>query len=238
MILYPAIDIKGGKCVRLMQGRFNEVTVYADNPADMAKKWRDLGAEYIHVVDLDGARDGITVNGDVVKEIVKVSGLPVQLGGGIRDMYAVDYALSLGVSRVILGTAAVKNPAFVKEVVKKYGNKIAVGIDAKNGYAATHGWERVSNISAIELAKSMCEYGVQTIIYTDIATDGMLKGPNLLAMQEMAQSVSADIIASGGVSVVEDISALTKTGVRGAIIGKALYTGGVDLKAALIAAKE
>ncbi len=230
MIIYPAIDIKDGKCVRLTQGKFNDVTVYGDNPFEIAKQFANKGAKFVHTVDLDGAKEGRRINAKVISDIVSHCGeIPVQLGGGIRDMEAVKEALSLGVSRVIIGTAAAENPDFVREAVAKYGDKIAVGIDAKDGYAATHGWEKVSRVTAIDLAKKMEAFGVKTIIYTDIATDGMLKGPNLSAMEEMVNAVSCDIIASGGVSSMEDIFALEKTGVAGAIVGKAIYSKSIDL---------
>jgi len=228
MIIYPAIDIKGGKCVRLSQGRFDDVTIYSNKPSEIAQSFANAGAKYIHVVDLDGAKEGKRINADVIKSIAEI-GVPVQLGGGIRDMAAIESALKLGVTRVIIGTAAAENPDFVKEAAEKYGDKIAVGIDAKNGIAATHGWEKESGISALVLAKQMTDFGVKTIIYTDIATDGMLQGPNIEATAEMAEKISADIIASGGVSCMEDIKKLSKTGVSGAIVGKAIYAGMVDL---------
>ncbi len=230
MIIYPAIDIKEGKCVRLTQGKFDDVTVYYDEPYKIAEEFVKKGAKFVHTVDLDGAKEGKRINATVISDIAKHCGdIPVQLGGGIRDIKAVNEAFELGVSRVIIGTAAAENPDFVEEAVKNFGNKIAVGIDAKDGYAATHGWEKVSKIKAVELAKQMEQIGVATIIYTDIATDGMLKGPNLAAMTEMVSSVNCDIIASGGVSSIKDLEALSKTGVSGAIVGKAIYSKNIDL---------
>ena len=199
MIVYPAIDIKDGACVRLSQGKFDEVCRYTDKP--------------------------------YIKEIVQKAGdIPVQIGGGVRDMLSLEKTLALGVRRVVIGTAAVNNPAFVQEAVRKYGDHIAVGIDAKDGFAATHGWEQVSRIKAVDLAKQMEDYGVGTIIYTDIATDGMLQGPNVAAMQEMSKAVSCDIIASGGVSCKDDVLRLKETGVAGVIIGKAIYAGRINLE--------
>ncbi len=231
MIIYPAIDIKGGKCVRLTQGKFDDVTVYCDEPYKIAAEFVKKGAEFVHTVDLDGAKEGKRINAKVISDITAhCAKIPVQLGGGIRDMKAVEEAFELGISRVIIGTAATENPDFVKEAVEKYGDKIAVGIDAKDGYAATHGWEKVSTIKAVELAKQMEKCGVSTIIYTDIATDGMLKGPNIKAMCEMVEALeTCKVIASGGVSSMEDIYALRKTGVAGVIVGKAIYSGNINL---------
>ncbi|WHH58909.1 1-(5-phosphoribosyl)-5-[(5-phosphoribosylamino)methylideneamino]imidazole-4-carboxamide isomerase [Petroclostridium sp. X23] len=238
MILYPAIDIRQGKCVRLVQGSFSDMTVYSDHPVQMAQKWEQNGAEFIHLVDLDGALSGKSINSEVITEIAKTVNVPVQLGGGIRSMDTIQFYLDNGINRVILGTSAVKNPALVKEAVEKYGNRIVVGIDAKDGMAAVGGWEEVSAVTAVELALKMQDMGVQTIIYTDIAKDGMLQGPNVEAMKEMVDHLVIDVIASGGVSTLEDIVKLTGTGVQGAIIGKALYTGNIDLVDALRVAKE
>ena len=231
MIIYPAIDLRGGKCVRLLQGDYDQTTIYSDSPVEMAKKWENLGARWLHVVDLDGARQEAS-NRSVICEIAKTLSIPVQTGGGIRTMEDIDELLSRGISRVILGTIAVKNPDFVAEAVAKYGERVAVGIDAKNGYAAISGWEEVSQWKAIDLALVMKAKGVKHIIYTDIATDGMLKGPNLAAMTEMATAFGPGIIASGGVGQTSDLVNLTKTGVSGAIVGKAIYTGSVDLQEA------
>ncbi|MCI9625425.1 MAG: 1-(5-phosphoribosyl)-5-[(5-phosphoribosylamino)methylideneamino]imidazole-4-carboxamide isomerase [Clostridia bacterium] len=231
MIVYPAIDIKDGACVRLSQGKFDEVCRYTDKPYTMAEEFVRTGAHWIHTVDLDGARDGERKNAQAIKEIVQKAGdIPVQIGGGVRDMLSLEKTLALGVRRVVIGTAAVNNPAFVQEAVRKYGDHIAVGIDAKDGFAATHGWEQVSRIKAVDLAKQMEDYGVGTIIYTDIATDGMLQGPNVAAMQEMSKAVSCDIIASGGVSCKDDVLRLKETGVAGVIIGKAIYAGRINLE--------
>ena len=230
MRIYPAIDIKDGKCVRLLKGDYNEVTVYGDSPVQMALRWESEGGEYIHVVDLDGAKAGQGVNAAIIADICKSVKVPVQTGGGIRSMEDIDTKINAGVARVIIGTQAVKNPQLVEEAVKKYGDKIAVGIDAKNGYVAVAGWEEVSTETAIDFAKKMEKIGVKTIIYTDIATDGTLAGPNVEAMREMASAVSMDVIASGGIGCEADIESLKATGVEGVIVGKALYTDRVDLK--------
>ena len=235
MVIYPAIDIKQGKCVRLTQGRFSDVTVYSDSPVEMAKKWEQAGAKYIHLVDLDGALAGQSVNFEVIRQIAAEVSVPVQMGGGIRSLETIKNILDSGVTRVILGTSAVKNQQLVKEAVELYKERIVVGIDAKDGMVAIEGWEQVSEFKAVEFAKIMQEIGVKTIVYTDIACDGMLTGPNLAAMQEMAQSLDIDVVASGGVGSIEDIVALKPTGVEGVIVGRALYTGNVDLEKALAA---
>lgn len=238
MRLYPAIDMIDGKCVRLIQGDYNKKTTFAEDPLEVALKWQECGGDLIHLVDLDGARSGDMPNFEIITRIAKEVNLPIEVGGGIRDMKAIERYLENGIHRVILGTAAIKNPQLVKEAVKAYGNRIVVGIDAKDGMVAVSGWEEVSQVSALTLAKRMEDSGVGTIIYTDIATDGMLNGPNLGAMQEMAEYVSLDIVASGGVTNIDDLRALSKTGVEGAIIGKALYTGHIDLKEAVKVCKE
>ena len=229
MRLYPAIDMIDGQCVRLVQGDYSQKTTFSEDPLAVALRWQEQGGELIHLVDLDGARNGEMPNFDTVCRIAKELDIPVEIGGGIRDMRAVSQYLEHGVHRVILGTAAIKSPEFVKEAVREYGKRIVVGIDAKDGMVAISGWEEVSRISALSLAKQMEEIGVSTLIYTDIATDGMLKGPNLSAMQEMAEYVSVDVVASGGVSSLNDLEQLKKTGVEGAIVGKALYTGHIKL---------
>ena len=237
MKIYPAIDIKGGNCVRLLQGRFSDVTVYGDNPAKMAKKWESEGGEFIHVVDLDGALKGHGVNADAIKEICKSVSVPVQTGGGIRTMEDIEAKLDCGIARVIIGTKAVSDSEFVKRAVDKYGDKIVIGIDAKDGMVAIEGWEKTSEFTAVEFAKKMTTIGVKTIVYTDIATDGTLKGPNIAAMAEMVKAADADIIASGGIGSIEHIKSLIPTGVEGVIVGRALYTGNVDLRDAISAAR-
>ena len=218
MRIYPAIDIKDGKCVRLFKGQFSDVTVYGDSPAEMAKKWESLGGEYIHVVDLDGALKGHGVNAAKIKEICESVNVPVQTGGGIRTMEDIEAKLACGIDRVIIGTKAVSDSEFVKRAVDKYGKKIVIGIDAKDGMVAIEGWEKTSD-------------------FTDIATDGTLAGPNVNAMAEMASAVNADIIASGGVGSLDHIKSLVTTGVEGVIVGKALYTDKVDLTEAIKAVK-
>lgn len=241
MIIYPAIDIRGGRCVRLTEGRFDAETVFADDPAEVALKWAGLGAEFLHLVDLDGALAGEGKNVPVIERILQSVNIPVQLGGGIRNLETIEKLLSLGVNRLILGSAAVKNPQLVEEACKKYPGHIAVGIDAKNGDVAIEGWGKGSGEAATELAKKMAAYGVETIIYTDISRDGMLSGVNVEATAALARACGVPIIASGGVASLEDIrrvKAVESDGVQGCIIGKAIYTGAVDLKAALALAKE
>ncbi len=233
MRIYPAIDIKDGNCVRLLQGRFSDVTVYGNSPADMAAKWESLGGEFIHVVDLDGALKGSGVNAKAIEEICKRVSVPVQTGGGIRTMEDIESRLACGINRVIIGTKAVSDADFVKKAVEKYGDKIVIGIDAKDGMVAIEGWEKTSEFTAVEFAKKMVDLGVKTIVYTDIATDGTLAGPNVEAMREMASAVDADIIASGGVGSLEHILSLADTGVEGVIVGRALYTDNVNLTEAI-----
>ncbi|MDY2636977.1 MAG: 1-(5-phosphoribosyl)-5-[(5-phosphoribosylamino)methylideneamino]imidazole-4-carboxamide isomerase [Phascolarctobacterium sp.] len=241
MIIYPAIDIRGGRCVRLTEGRFDAETVFADDPAQMALKWAGLGAEFLHLVDLDGALAGEGRNLPVIQRILKSVSIPVQLGGGIRNLETIEKLLDLGVTRLILGSAAVKNPELVQEACKKYPGHIAVGIDAKNGEVAIEGWGQGSGVAATELAKKMASFGVETIIYTDISRDGMLSGVNVEATAALARACGVPIIASGGVASLDDIrrvKAVESDGVQGCIIGKAIYTGAVDLKEALALAKE
>lgn len=241
MIIYPAIDIRGGRCVRLTEGRFDAETVFADDPAEMALKWAGIGAEFLHLVDLDGALAGEGKNVPVIERILQSVNIPVQLGGGIRNLETIEKLLALGVTRLILGSAAVKNPQLVEEACKKYPGHIAVGIDAKNGEVAIEGWGKGSGVAATELAKQMAAYGVETIIYTDISRDGMLSGVNVEATAALARACGVPIIASGGVASLEDIrrvKAVEADGVQGCIIGKAIYTGAVDLKEALALAKE
>lgn len=237
MRIYPAIDIIDGACVRLVQGDYSQKTKFADDPIEVALRWQNMGGEFIHIVDLDGAKSGTMPNFDLISGIAKALDVPIEVGGGIRTMEAVEKYLSGGVQRVIIGTSALNSPEFVEEAVLKYGGRIAVGIDAKDSMVAVNGWEEVSRTSALELATSMEKIGVEHIIYTDIATDGMLKGPNLGAMEEMVSSVKTNIIASGGVTSLEDVVALKDVGVEGAIIGKALYTDRISLEEAIAAAR-
>ena len=235
MQILPAIDLRGGKCVNLVQGIAEQKTVFSDSPIDMAKRWQAEGAEYLHLVDLDGAFQGESANLHIVREIVDVLDIPAQLGGGIRNMEQLEAVLALGVHRAILGTAALKQPRLVKQACEKHGERIAVGIDAKDGMVATHGWLEVSQKSAVEFAMEMAE--VQTLIYTDIKSDGMLKGPNTEATANIVNAVSADVIASGGVTSLSDIERLKEIGASGTIIGRALYTGDLALCDAIEAAR-
>ena len=237
MLILPAIDLRNGKCVNLVQGRVKDETIFSDQPIEMAKRWEAEGAEYLHLVDLDGAFQGTSANLQIVREIVETIQIPVQLGGGIRTLAWLDRILAVGVARAILGTAALKNPGLVESACRKYGAQIAVGIDAKDELVATQGWLNVSQKSAIEFAKEMQNLGVLTIIYTDIKSDGMLKGPNMEATQGVVEAVEIDVIASGGITSVEDLTTLKSIGVSGAIIGRALYTGDLDLQSALVAAR-
>lgn len=237
MVIYPAIDVKDGRCVRLVQGRFNDVTVYSDNPVEMALKWERLGAEYLHVIDLDGARTGRPQNIAVISEMAVKLGIPLQLGGGIRSIEMIEIILCKGIERVILGTSAVKDPDLVKKALKAFEKNVVIAIDARDGIVAIEGWAKTSEFTAVGFAKKMEELGAETIIYTDISRDGMLSGPNLKAMEEMVKAVNIEVIASGGVSSIEDIKNLKDVGVAGVIVGKALYTGAVDLKEALEVAR-
>lgn len=240
MIIFPAIDIRGGKCVRLLKGDFNQETVFSDSPADMARKWQSQGAEYLHLVDLDGALAGSSKNLAAIEEILKVVDIPTELGGGIRSMEQIDKLLSLGITRVILGSVAVKNPALVKEACAKYGERIVVGIDAKDGIVAVEGWGESGNIGVIELAQKMKAAGVKTIIYTDISRDGTLSGVNVEATVKLAQESGVKIVASGGVKSLDDIKALKKqeaVGIEGVIAGKSIYMGTLALAEAIKIAK-
>ena len=233
MRLYPAIDIKNGQCVRLRQGVFNDTTVYANEPYEVAKEFEADGAKFLHIVDLDGALRGTGANDEALKKIVEHVSIPVEIGGGIRTMQDIEHRLNLGVTRVILGTKAVESPDFVKEAVEKFGaDKIVVGIDAKDGMVAIKGWETISNVDAVTLALSMKDLGVKTIIYTDISKDGMLCGPNFVQTARMVEITGMDIVASGGVSCMNDLVQLESIGVEGAILGKAIYEKRVDLKEA------
>ncbi|WP_391559104.1 1-(5-phosphoribosyl)-5-[(5-phosphoribosylamino)methylideneamino]imidazole-4-carboxamide isomerase [Robertmurraya sp.] len=234
--IYPAIDMRGGKCVRLLQGDYNQETVYGDSPFDMAKSFAEAGAEWIHMVDLDGAKDGKRVNDRFVIEAAQKLDAKVQIGGGIRTEEDILHYLNNGVSRVIIGSVAVSNPEFAIEMIQKYGEKIAIGLDAKDGYVATHGWLDTSSVTAVELGKRLAEAGAETFIFTDIATDGMLSGPNLLAVEKLAVETGKSVIASGGVSELADLRALKELvgkGVSGAIVGKAIYEGRFSVPEAL-----
>ena len=234
MRLYPAIDIKNGQCVRLRQGVFEDTTVYANEPYQVAKEFEADGAKFLHIVDLDGALRGTGANDEALKKIVENVTIPVEIGGGIRTMQDIEHRLSLGVTRVILGTKAVESPEFVKEAIEKFGaDKIVVGIDSKDGMVAIKGWETISNVDAVTLALSMKDLGVKTIIYTDISKDGMLCGPNFVQTARLVEATGMDIVASGGVSCMNDLLELEKINVEGAILGKAIYEKRVDLKEAV-----
>ena len=234
MIIFPAIDIKDKKCVRLTQGDFDKVNVYGEDPSLMAKKWADDGAEFIHVVNLNGSRDEIGINDETLSKVAKSVDVPIQVGGGIRDEKRVKELLDLGINRVIVGTMAIENKELLKELIEKYkADKIVVSIDAKNGKVATHGWEKVSDIDSVDLCKELEQIGVKTIVYTDISKDGMLEGPNFDIYKELSQKTSLDIIASGGVTSIEDVKRLLDMNMYGAIIGKALYDNRIDLKEVL-----
>ncbi len=234
MIIIPAIDLKDGKCVRLLQGKKEEVTVYSDDPASMAKQWEGLGAELLHVVDLDGAFTGEQKNFDSIRAIRDAIDIPIELGGGIRDIKRIEKLIDLGVDRTIIGTSAAKDPGMVKEACKKFPGKVIVGIDAKDGKVAVKGWVEVTELDAIEFAKDMQDAGTAGIIYTDISRDGMLTGPNLDAMAKMVKAVDIPVIASGGVSKLDDIKNLKQIeNLWGVITGKALYAGAMDLKEAI-----
>ncbi|MBI5598852.1 MAG: 1-(5-phosphoribosyl)-5-[(5-phosphoribosylamino)methylideneamino]imidazole-4-carboxamide isomerase [Deltaproteobacteria bacterium] len=234
MLIIPAIDIKGGRCVRLRQGLMDEETVYSENPPEVALGWESKGAGLLHLVDLDAAVGGKTTNFSVIRDIASIVKIPVQIGGGIRDRAAAETYLSLAnVKRIILGTAAYEDPGFTKRLCGEYPGRIAVGIDAKDGMAAIKGWLSVTKTPAITLAVSFENSGVACLIYTDISRDGMLSGPNVEAIKRFADAVNIPVIASGGVSSIEDIIAIGKTGAKGVIIGKALYSGAIDLEGAI-----
>ena len=234
MLIIPAIDIKGGKCVRLTQGKMNAETVYSENPVEIAKRWEESGAKLIHLVDIDGAIEGMPKNQETIKKIIQSIKTPVEVGGGIRDLKVIqDYLGMKGVQRVIIGTIAQENPEFSEKVCKMFPGSIAVGIDAKDGIVATRGWVKVTQEKAIDLAKRLEGLGVSCIIYTDIARDGMLSGPNVKATKEIVHSVNIPIVASGGMSSVKDIESFKGVALEGIIIGKALYTGDIDLKQAI-----
>ncbi|MCI2398928.1 1-(5-phosphoribosyl)-5-[(5-phosphoribosylamino)methylideneamino]imidazole-4-carboxamide isomerase [Aliiroseovarius subalbicans] len=235
MILYPAIDLKDGNCVRLVRGEMDQATVFSDSPATQARSFQDAGCDWIHLVDLNGAFAGEPVNGAAVESILDAITVPAQLGGGIRDMATIARWIDKGLSRVILGTVAVENPDLVREAAREYPGKVAVGIDARNGRVATKGWAEETNVMVTDLAKSFEDAGVCAIIYTDINRDGAMQGPNVEATADLARAVSIPVIASGGVSSLDDLRALKACGapLNGAISGRALYDGAIDLKAAL-----
>ena len=236
MIVIPAIDLKEGKCVRLEQGLMDRDTVFNDDPAAQALEWQAQGAELLHIVDLDGAFAGEPKNRSAIEAIIKAIAIPAQLGGGIRDIPTIEAYLGLGLARVIIGTAAQRNPELVREACAKFPGRIVVGIDARDGMVAVQGWAEVTGITAVELAKKFEGFGVSAIIYTDISRDGMLQGPNIEATRTLAESVAIPVIASGGVSSLKDIKNLMgieASGVSGVITGKAIYTGAIKLSEAI-----
>jgi phosphoribosylformimino-5-aminoimidazole carboxamide ribotide isomerase len=241
LILFPAIDLKDGNCVRLYKGDMEQSKIFNNNPASQALEFAQSGFSWLHLVDLNGAFEGKSVNSDAIKSIRQAIDLPIQLGGGIRDMKMAEYWIELGINRLILGTAAVKNPDFVIEACKAFPNKIAVGVDARGGMVATEGWAEQSNIQAIDLCKKFQDVGVSAIIYTDIDRDGALQGVNVQATAELAQAITIPVIASGGVSGYDDITELRKvqhTGIIGVISGKALYENRLEPQKALALCKQ
>lgn len=237
MIILPAIDLLGRKAVRLLKGDYNQVTVYSDSPLEVAEKFKSLGATHIHMVDLDGAKYGTAPNMDIVAEVTENTGLFIEIGGGIRSMETVKKYIDAGISRVILGTAAICDEDFLKEAVKAYGEKIAVGADVKDGKIAVKGWLEQSDVTLDEFFLKMQDLGVKNIICTDISRDGAMRGTNLELYRELSAKYSLDITASGGVSSIEDVKRLREMKLYGAIIGKAYYTGAVDLKEAIEVAR-
>ena len=237
MILFPAIDLYGGKAVRLFKGDYGQMTEYGDDPAAIAKDFADSGATHIHIVDLEGAKSGETPNIETVKKIIAADGLFSEVGGGIRCLATVEKYLAVGVNRVILGTAAVKDEEFLVSAVKKYGEKIAVGVDAKDGKVAIKGWTEKTELDYLSFCKKMEQIGVKTVICTDISKDGAMKGTNRELYALLKRETGINVIASGGVSSLDDVAALKKIGVYGAIIGKAYYVGAINLKQAIEAAK-
>jgi phosphoribosylformimino-5-aminoimidazole carboxamide ribotide isomerase len=234
MIIFPAIDIKDNECVRLTQGDYKQKKVYAKDPAVVAKKWESQGATFLHVVDLDGAKDGLLSNEQSIREIVESVSIPVQLGGGIRDEETVIKLLDLGVNRVILGTVAVENPSLVERLISIYGpERVIVSIDANKGKVATRGWREVSELDALTLCEALEKMGVTTIVYTDILKDGMLQGPNFAIYQKLSEKTNLQVIASGGIGSLKDVEMLASLGLYGTIVGKALYEEKVDLKEVL-----
>ena len=236
MQVWPAIDLRGGKCVRLRQGDYNQETVFGDDPLAMARTWVEQGADRLHLVDLDGARDGTQANRDALRRILAEVGVPCQIGGGIRDEQTIQALLELGASRLVVGTRAVKDPDWFLEMTRTFPGSLVLGLDARNGMVATDGWLEVSELAAPELARQFADQPLAGIVYTDIAKDGMLAGPNLEAMSQMQQAVDVDVIASGGVTTLDDVRNLQDRGLAGCIVGRALYEGRVNLPDVLVAA--
>jgi phosphoribosylformimino-5-aminoimidazole carboxamide ribotide isomerase len=234
--IWPAIDLRGGKCVRLQQGDYGRETVFGDDPAAMARHWKDQGADRLHLVDLDGAKDGIPANLASVRAILQAVDLPCELGGGIRSEEAIRLLLDAGLTRLVIGTLAIKQPDWFRQMVRQFPGTLVLGIDARNGYVATDGWLETSQMAAVDLARGFSREPVAAIVYTDIATDGMLSGPNLTAMAQMQAAVDIPVVASGGVANAQDVARLAAIPMAGCIIGRALYEGTVSLPDALRAA--
>ena len=237
MQIWPAIDLRGGKCVRLQQGDYNRETVYGEDPAKMAQRWVEEGADCLHLVDLDGAKDGSLKNREAIAAILRTVDIPCEVGGGIRDEAAIQELLDLGLSRLVIGTKALREPDWFAAMCRKFPEKLVLGIDAKEGMVATDGWLEVSTTSAIDLAKTYEHLPIAALIYTDLATDGMRAGPNVEAMRAMKQAVKLPVVASGGVTTVEDVQRLTQAGLDGAIVGRALYEGRLSVKETVAATK-
>jgi phosphoribosylformimino-5-aminoimidazole carboxamide ribotide isomerase len=237
MQIWPAIDLRGGKCVRLQQGDYDRETIFGDDPAAMARQWVDAGAEHLHLVDLDGARAGFVENWAAIEAIVAAAGIPCELGGGVRDEETIARALDLGLERVVIGTLAVKEPEWFRQMCRAFPGRLALGLDARQGMVATEGWLETSRVSAVDLAQQLAREPIAAVIYTDIETDGMLAGPNLAALAEMVSAVDLPVIASGGITTADDVARLAALPVAGCIIGRALYEGSLSLKDALSVAR-
>jgi phosphoribosylformimino-5-aminoimidazole carboxamide ribotide isomerase len=238
VLLLPAIDLRGGQCVRLRQGDYGQETVFGADPAAMARRWVEQGAAWLHLVDLDGAREGRPCNGASVRRIIESAGVPCELGGGLRTEAHLEEALSWGVQRVILGTRALQDPAWCAAMCRRFPGRVAIGIDAREGRVATQGWLHDSGKSAIDLAREVSAWPIAALIYTDISRDGMLQGPNVEATAALQAAVAVPVIASGGVTTLEDVSALARRGLAGCVIGRALYEGRLDLPTAISLARK
>jgi phosphoribosylformimino-5-aminoimidazole carboxamide ribotide isomerase len=236
--ILPAIDLRGGQCVRLRQGDYAQETVFGADPAAMAKRWVDEGATFLHLVDLDGAREGRPVNTESVRRIVEAARVPCQLGGGMRTEEHIQQALDVGVTRVVVGTKAITDPAWLEKVCRRFAGKIVLGIDAKSGRVATEGWLQVSEMSPLDLARRCESWSLAALVYTDISRDGMMQGPNLETMRTLAEGVAIPLIASGGVTTIDDVRRLAKLKLAGCIIGRAIYEGTIDLAQAIAASHE
>lgn len=233
MLILPAIDIRGGKCVRLKQGDYDRETVFGDDPVSMARRWVSEGAQALHLVDLDGAKAGHPVNGDVIRDIVRSVDIPCQLGGGLRTEADIQTAFSWGLSRIVLGTRALQDPAWVRQMAQTFPEQIILGLDARDGKVATHGWLQTSDLTVLDMAREFSNWPLFAIVYTDIAKDGMMGGPNTASLSELAKAIPIPVIASGGVSNIDDVRSLLEHNLFGCIIGRALYEGKIDLGAVM-----